>query len=166
LRYWEKVHHGFAANGASSLLLSSAPNISESNYFVTGDDPFYTTNNRKSFVDERWKNRLSDADALAIREDSRVAAFLNLYDRVLTSDTLHQITMEERSRHRELEGKFIQATGTTPQLEKIYLVRSGVRHWVTSLQFIERVSKAWPQDFEILPVGSVERIPIGSPVKG
>jgi hypothetical protein len=74
--------------------------------------------------------------------------------------------MEERSRHRELEGKFIQAMGTTPQLEKIYLVRSGVRHWVTSLQFIERVSKTWPQDFEILPVDSLERIPIGSPVKG
>jgi hypothetical protein len=165
LRYWEKVHHGFAANGASSPLLSSAPNRSQSN-FVTGDDAFYTLNDQKSFVDQRWKKRLSEGDALAISEDSRVAAFLKLYDRVLTADTLHHLTVEECALHRQLERKFVRAPGNTPHLEKIYLVRSGFRHWVTSMQFIERVSNEWPQDFEILPVDSLERIPIGSPVRG
>ena len=74
LRYWEKAHHGFAANGASSPLLRSLPNISELRNFVTGDDAFYAINDRKSFVDQRWKEQLSEADALAISGDSRLAA--------------------------------------------------------------------------------------------
>ncbi len=165
LRYWEKPHHGFAANGASSPLLSSTPQFSESINFFTGDNRFYETNYRKSFVDQRWKERLSEADALAIREDPRVAAFLNLYDRVLTADALHRITADERSLHRQLEGKFIRAAGNTPQLEKVYLVRGGIRHWVTSSDFIKRVSNDWPDGLKILPIGAVERIPIGLPVR-
>jgi hypothetical protein len=97
LRYWENAHHGFAANGASSPLLSTAPNISKLSHYVSGDDSFYESNGRKSFVDRRWREQLSEADALAIAEDSQVAAFLNLYDRVLTSETLHHLTVEERS---------------------------------------------------------------------
>jgi hypothetical protein len=92
LRYWERAHHGFAANGASSSLLGSLPNISELRNFITGDDVFYATNDRKSFVDQRWKEQLSEADTLAISEDSRVEAFLKLYDRVLTPGTLHRLT--------------------------------------------------------------------------
>lgn len=84
LRYWEKAHHGFGANGASSPLLRSLPNISELRHFITGDDAFYAANYQRLFVDQRWKEQLSDADALAIREHSRVEAFLKLYDRVLT----------------------------------------------------------------------------------
>lgn len=165
LRYWEKAHHGFAANGASSSLLSCAPNISRLGNFVTGDDPFYSHNDRKLFVDTRWKSLLSEADALAITEDSRVGAFLNLYDCVLTADALHHLTSEERSRHRHLEGKFIRAPGNTPQLEKVYLVRAGIRHWVTGMDFIERISTEWPNDLEVLPASSLERIPLGSPVR-
>lgn len=88
LRYWEKAHHGFAANGASSPLLRSLPNISELPNFITGDDAFYATNDQKSFVDQRWKEQLSEADALAIGEDARVAALLKLYDRVVTPGSL------------------------------------------------------------------------------
>jgi len=165
LRYWEKAHHGFAANGASSPLLRATPKLSESNSFVTGDDPYYETNYRKSFVDQRWKERLSETDALAIREDSRVAAFLKLYDRVLTDKTLYHLTADERSLHRRLEGKFIRAAGNTPQLEKVYLVRAGIRHWVTNAEFINRVSNDWPDGLKILSFGDLERIPIGSPVR-
>jgi len=166
LRYWEKPHHGFAANGASSPLLSSTPKFSESINFFTGDNRFYETNYRKSFVDQRWKERLSEADALAIGEDPRIAAFLNLYDRVLTANALHHLTAEDRSLHRHFEGKFVRAAGNTPQLEKVYLVRAGIRHWVTSSEFIKRVSDDWPDGLKIIPIGDLERIPIGSPVRG
>ena len=165
LHYWEKPHHSFAANGASSPLLRNAPDVSRLSSFISGDDHFYETNDRNLFFDQRWKEQLSQADALAISEDYRVAAFLNLYDRVLTADSLHHLTVEERSRHRSLDGKFIRATGETPQLEKIYLMRAGIRHWVMSMQFIERVSRKWPEDLEILPFPSLERIPIGSWVR-
>ncbi|MGA8027654.1 MAG: hypothetical protein WB992_10955 [Bryobacteraceae bacterium] len=166
LRYWETAQHGFAANGASSPLLRRAPNLKQLSSFDTGDDPFYAIHDRKSFLDQRWKKCLSEADELAIREDSRVAAFLNLYDRVLTADTLHHLTVEERSLHRGLEGKFLRANGNTFQLEKIYLIRAGFRHWVTTMQLIERLSVECPRDLKILPVASLERIPIGSPVRG
>lgn len=88
LRYWEKAHHGFAANGAGSPLLRSLPNIAELPNFISGDDPFYATNGQKSFVDQRWKEQLSEADAFAIGEGPRVAALLKLYDRVVTPDSL------------------------------------------------------------------------------
>jgi hypothetical protein len=66
------------------------------------------------------ENQLSEADSLAISEDPQVAAFLNLYDRILTSDALHHLTAPELTRRRGLEGKFVRANGNTPQLERIY----------------------------------------------
>lgn len=95
LQYWRKPHHAFAANGASSFLLSSAPSTPD--WMVTGDDHFYEENRHKYFVDARWKTQLSEADALAITENPRVAAFLNLYDRVLVAETLQHLTSQERS---------------------------------------------------------------------
>jgi hypothetical protein len=165
LRYWEKPHHGFAANGASRSVLSAAPYASKLSSFITGDDLFYTSNDRKSFLDQRWKTSLNEADVLAIQEDFRVSAFLNLYGRVLTTDGLHSLTTEERLLHRRLEGKFIRASGNTPQLERIYLVRAGFRHWVTSMEFIERTRRGVVTDLEILPLNSLERIPLGVPVR-
>ncbi len=166
LRYWEKPHHGFAANGASSPLLNAAPHVSQVRGFATNDDQFYAANGRKSFVDQRWKHELSEEDALAITEDPRVAAFLNLYDRALTSGTLHHATAADRSLQQDLEGKFIRAIGNTPQLERIYLVRSGIRHWVPSMPVLNQLSKEWTQHLIILPPAYLETIPVGPPVRG
>ena len=161
LRYWEKAHHGFAANGATSPLLTFSPEALSLPHFLSGDDEFYATKNQTSFVDLRWKEQLSETDALAIGEDHRVAAFLNVYDRVLIADNLHHLTDHERSIQQQLEGKFIRAIGTTPQLEKIYFVRAGLRHWVTTMSLVEWLSKEWPRNLEIIPLAVLEKFPMG-----
>ena len=93
LRYWEKAHHGFAANGASSPLLSSAPYSSALEYFVTGDDSYYSEKGRTTFVDQRWKHQLSPSEAVAIAEHPAVADFLKLYDRALSPGGLTHLTL-------------------------------------------------------------------------
>src|SRR5690242_13841588 len=55
LNYWTKEHHGFAANGASSLLLRSLPQPR----FTTGDDAFYSSIGPGNFYDQRWIQGLS-----------------------------------------------------------------------------------------------------------
>jgi|HubBroStandDraft_6_1064221.scaffolds.fasta_scaffold40775_2 hypothetical protein len=84
LRYWEKAHHGFAANGASSPLLYKAPHSSALEYFVTGDDSYYRERGQTTFVDQRWKHQLSPSEGLAIVEHPALADFLKLYDRALS----------------------------------------------------------------------------------
>jgi hypothetical protein len=91
LRYWERSHHAFAANGASSPVLRSLPHISQLPNFATGDDPFYEANYRRSFVDCRWKEQLTQTDAGVIQGDPRIADFLALYGRVLTPSRVEQL---------------------------------------------------------------------------
>jgi hypothetical protein len=162
LRYWEKVHHGFAANGATSPLFASARNKCE--FIVTCDDPFYETNGRCSFVDQRWREQLLVTEKQAIREDSDAVSFLNLYDRVLTSCGLLKLSKEERSTHRSFEGRFIQSLDAGPQAEKIFIVKSGRRHWITSMQVLERISEGRIPKVEIVPADCLERIPMAEPI--
>lgn len=163
LQYWLKPHHGFAANGASSPVLSGAPKAID--WMITGDDKFYREHANQSFVDDRWKTQLSEADELAIRDHPRIAAFLNLYDRLLVSGEICRLTREDRALHARLDGKFVRAPGDTPELEKIYMVRAGKRHWVTSMQFVEQVGTNSPQELQLLPDETLRKIPIGLPVR-
>jgi hypothetical protein len=91
LKYWERVHHGYAANGATSLFLPSQLGGSRLTHFVTGDDSYYETQGRTSFVDVRWKQELSEAEILSITEDPEVAALLSHYDRLLSPHGLQRL---------------------------------------------------------------------------
>jgi hypothetical protein len=92
LRYWERPHHAFAANGASSPVLRSLPYISRLPNFITGDDAFYAAYNRESFIDLRWKQQLGEQDELAIRSSPGVARFLERYSRKLAFDGLQKLS--------------------------------------------------------------------------
>ncbi len=59
LAYWNKPHHGFAANGATSMLLASSPENVHNAHFRTGDDDFYRRARKTVFLDQRWRRELS-----------------------------------------------------------------------------------------------------------
>jgi len=65
LEYWNCDHHGFGANGASSLYLRGLPNAK----FLAADDAYCDTlTSRPISADRRWKNQLPPefcADALS-----------------------------------------------------------------------------------------------------
>ena len=88
LLYWRKAHHAFAANGAAWPLLNGAPKASTLSHFISGDDGFYQSKGGTSFVDRRWKEALTETDEFAIRDNSKVAQFLSLYNRVLTAESI------------------------------------------------------------------------------
>ena len=59
LRYWEKEHHAFCANGATLLYLNKLPNFSKIGVY-TGDDSYYADlAARPTSADRRWEERLS-----------------------------------------------------------------------------------------------------------
>lgn len=72
LSYWTKEHHGFAANGASSLLLRQ---FSERAY-TTGDDSFYSSVGQRNFYDQRWIEGLSPEEKANIETNPAVIKLL------------------------------------------------------------------------------------------
>jgi hypothetical protein len=88
LRYWERPQHGFAANGASSMLLSGRSNSAGFDQFVTGDDAYYARRYRTQFTDERWRELLSADDVRAIEAAPGVAAVLRSHGRELIATGL------------------------------------------------------------------------------
>jgi hypothetical protein len=77
LRYWEVEHHGFAANGASSAIIRHQQFVSPPKHFSTADDRFYEARFGQSFVDERWRTELPDAENEAILQNEQVRGILN-----------------------------------------------------------------------------------------
>lgn len=57
--YWNKEHHGFGGNGAAFNNLGRFSDTA----CQTGDDPFYSRNQAKTFYDFRWSQE-SDSEAL------------------------------------------------------------------------------------------------------
>jgi hypothetical protein len=163
LRYWTKPHHAFAANGASSPVLGSAPR--KLDWMITGDDAFYEEKSRQLFVDSRWREDLSEEDILAITEDPRISGFLQLYGRVLTSGGIHRLTDEDHALHRQLEGSIIRTEGETPTLQRMYIVTAGRRHWVTHLSVFERLGENWRQNIRTLDAVILQKLPAGAPIR-
>ena len=91
LKYWEKPHHGFAANGASSLFLKGAPQASRLTTFVTGDDAYYAKQGHGLFTDERWKQQLNADDLRSIKMNNNVTQLLALYGRTLAPEGLARL---------------------------------------------------------------------------
>ncbi len=158
LKYWLKAHHAFAANGASSVVLRSAP--SKPNWLITGDDDFYRQNATQSLTDRRWQENLSEQGARAIREDPQIAGFLKLYDRVLLSDRVYHLTPEDLRFVDQLEGKFVRTEGATPALKKIYFIQAGRKHWVTNMKTIERVIRDECGELITLDLEALEKVPV------
>ena len=76
LEYWNFAHHGFAANGASSLVLASLDNVTEEPCVLTGDDAFYQARRNSLFHDQRWEEQLSSAEIAAIEGTSELSDVL------------------------------------------------------------------------------------------
>jgi len=88
LRYWEQPHHGYATNGASASLLAGLPSVSAIQpYFITGDDQFYSSKRRKSFVDQRWMSALTASECERICNAPGVHSLLDRYDRSIWNES-------------------------------------------------------------------------------
>lgn len=70
--YWEKEHHGFAANGASSLLLRQLPTPT----CTTRDDAFYSAVGLRNFYDQRWIEALATDEKDCIEQNPEVNRLL------------------------------------------------------------------------------------------
>ncbi len=97
IEYWNTEHHGFAANGASAAIIRHANFTSPPSHFSTADDRFYNEVWSKSFVDERWKIELSDAESGRIASNQRVRRILLDFGYELTRSGV------ERARKRGLK---------------------------------------------------------------
>jgi len=75
LCYWEKEHHGFAANGASDALVKTIAGQPPA-HFRTGDDAFYARYSQQYFHDDRWRRSLTEQEQEDIRNSSDVRALL------------------------------------------------------------------------------------------
>lgn len=63
------------------------------------------------------------------------------------------------------EGKLIQRPGTTPEDEKVYLVRDGKRHWVISGDWLKQHGYNFPADVKIIPADELAQVPLGDPIQ-
>lgn len=84
LEYWNFTHHGFAANGATSLILPIEVATQSVPHFLTQDDTFYREHSRKSFHDDRWKQEMSPDLAGQISADAGVTDVLISVGKELT----------------------------------------------------------------------------------
>jgi hypothetical protein len=94
LKYWRFPHHGFAANGATSPVLADERFKYRPAHFLTGDDAFYKLNNRKLFVDARWKRDLNDQEVHGITNDPAAIALLSTYNRTLAADGIGRMRLD------------------------------------------------------------------------
>lgn len=87
LRYWEHQHHGFAANGAASMVLKQ-PDRLKVEFFLTGDDSYYRAARHRQRLDRRWMQELSPEVLDYTRSDLAVARELAHYGRRMTDTGL------------------------------------------------------------------------------
>ncbi len=88
LRYWEKAHHAFAGNGASSLMLGDFPESRTKSIFITGDDSFYSEQGKRNFHDIRWIQNLSAEEKTTIENNAEVVRLLKDYGFTMSADGL------------------------------------------------------------------------------
>ncbi len=62
------------------------------------------------------------------------------------------------------EGKLIQGPGTSPEAQKVYLVRQGRRHWVAHAQWIVAHGYKWPGDVNFVTTSDMDAIPLAEPI--
>ncbi len=94
LRYWEVDHHGFAANGASSALIEHQKFTSPPKHFATADDSFYQNMFGQTFVDERWRTELPEAEIAAITTNPEVKTLLTSLGLRLTQLGMERLKVE------------------------------------------------------------------------
>jgi hypothetical protein len=88
LQYWNHEHHGFAANGASSVILGALPCTNKLQFHVTGDDPFYATRRQMLFHDLRWIHELTDSEKQMIMGNDQIREQLYSFGRAMDREGL------------------------------------------------------------------------------
>jgi hypothetical protein len=81
LNYWTRDHHGFASNGATSMVLPNDPAEVKNDHFRTGDDAFYRLKRRTQFSDDRWKQELTRETREAIEAYAPVNMYLLAHEK-------------------------------------------------------------------------------------
>lgn len=88
LEYWTTPQHGFAANGASSMILRHLPSAKTMPEFITADDQYYAARYGSQFYDNRWVTELAPDERTFIESDNDINDFLGQYERELSSNGL------------------------------------------------------------------------------
>jgi hypothetical protein len=109
LAYWQKPHHAFAANGASNSVLRGLPRAEEMQFFVTGDDRYYEEHRKQSFVDERWKERLSDEEKQAIAANPEIRGLMAAYGRTLSEAGIEKLNGSDTGSATDFRDLFLDA---------------------------------------------------------
>ena len=61
------------------------------------------------------------------------------------------------------EGQLVQRPGPTFEDGKVYIVRDGVKHWVTDARWAIGNGFRWPDDVKVIPQSELDPIPSGDP---
>lgn len=61
------------------------------------------------------------------------------------------------------EGQLVRRPGNTPEDIKVYIVRNGVKHWITDKRWIVQNGFRWPEDVKVIPAEDLDPIPNGEP---
>jgi hypothetical protein len=64
---------------------------------------------------------------------------------------------------QQYDGEMIRLSGSTPEEEKVYLVRNGKRHWITSPDWLGQNGRKWTE-VRIVSTRDLNAIPLGPPV--
>jgi hypothetical protein len=98
LQYWTKDHHGFAGNGATSMVLPRDPGEVKNVFFRTGDDAFYRRSRDTMFLDKRWKTELPDDAIASIMGNEEIAAHLARAGKRMTEDGIVDVRVSPMRR--------------------------------------------------------------------
>jgi hypothetical protein len=62
-------------------------------------------------------------------------------------------------------GWLARRPGSTPEDEKVYIVKDGVKHWVPDRQWIIENGFRWPGDVKVIPARELDAIPTGAVIE-
>lgn len=63
------------------------------------------------------------------------------------------------------EGALLRRPGHSPELDKVYVVLHGRKHWVTSMSWFAGHGYKWPGDLHMVSAEVLETIPLGPPIE-
>ena len=84
-----------------------------------------------------------------------------LYSMVTESYT-HAV---ENAMPSKYEGKLVRRDGASPEDQKVYYVREGLKQWIIDPQWIAANGFRWPEDVTVITATELDEMPSGDPIQ-
>jgi uncharacterized membrane protein len=81
---------------------------------------------------------------------------------VIPRAQLEAIPLGDAAGAPSYEGQLVRRPGSTPEDEKVYIVKDGMKHWVMDKRWIIENGLRWPEDVKTIPGHELDAIPTGA----